>query len=386
MSQGLKVKARKKDCHLIIKIKLPKGSEISDSYFSIVSRNFVRGFFKPQSVKKNIIEYSGIVGISLYEYLMMPISKRDFYFVLAQIIISIRKVQSAKLPIYNLMMDLRNIYINETTKEIQFIYIPTVTSVQINTNMVELIRSVVYSSKPLEGKSGDYISDFAYFINGLMPFNIEEIEKYIEKQDRTIISTIKRSIIGTSGFITNKERDYYEHYQDDDATDKISEDDLPTGKLDDEEATGLLQDDYDEATGLLQDEETGKISRDKDEEATGLLTDGDSEDTGLLVVNQESIHFPTLLRVINDEVILINKPVFRLGKEKSYVDYFVTNNVAVSRGHADIIRRIDRCFIKDLNSKNHTYVNNQEIPIQTEVEIFDGDRIKLGNEEFIFNI
>lgn len=385
MAQGLKIKATKKDCRLIIKIKLPKDSEISDNYLSIVSRNFVRGFFKPQSVKKNIIEYYGIVGVSLYEYLKNPISKRDFYFILAQIIILIRKIQSANLPIYNLLMDYRNIYINEVTKEIQFIYIPTVKSVQPNTNMVELIQSVVYSAKPLEGKSGDCISNFAYFINGLKPFNIDEIEKYIEKQDRTIISTIKRSIIGTSGFITNKEREYYEHYQDEEETDQMSEEDedLPTENLKDEEATGLLGDDgYDEATGLLQDEETGPV----DDEATGLLTEDGSEDTGLLVGNQDNIHFPTLLRVINDEVILINKPVFRLGKEKSYVDYFVTNNVAVSRGHADIIRRRDRCFIKDLNSKNHTYVNNQEIPIQTEVEIFDGDRIKLGNEEFIFNI
>ncbi len=385
MAQGLKIKVTKKDCRLIIKIKLPKDSEVSDNYLSIVSRNFVRGFFKPKSVKKNTIEYYGVIGISLYEYLKNPVSKRDFYFILAQIIILIRKIQSANLPIYNLLMDYRNIYINEVTKEIQFIYIPTVKSAQTNTNMVELIQSIVYSARPFEGKSGNYISDFAYFINGLMPFNIDEIEKYIEKQDRTIISTIKRSIIGTSGFITNKEREYYEHYQDEEETDQMSEDDedLPTENLKDEEATGLLGDDgYDEATGLLQDEETGPM----DNEATGLLTGDDSEDTGLLVENQDSIHFPTLLRVINDEVILINKPVFRLGKEKSYVDYFVTNNVAVSRGHADIIRRKNRCFIMDLNSKNHTYVNNQEIPIQTEVEIFDGDSIKLGNEEFIFNI
>ena len=53
LAQGLKIKAIKKDCRLIIKIKLPKDSEISDNYLSVVSRNFVRGFFKPQSVKKH---------------------------------------------------------------------------------------------------------------------------------------------------------------------------------------------------------------------------------------------------------------------------------------------------------------------------------------------
>ena len=78
--------------------------------------------------------------------------------------------------------------------------------------------------------------------------------------------------------------------------------------------------------------------------------------------------------------------MFRLGKEKSYVDYFVNNNIAVSRSHADIITRGNRSYIKDLNSKNHTYINDREVPVHYEVEINDGDRLKLGNEEFVFRV
>lgn len=70
---------------------------------------------------------------------------------------------------------------------------------------------------------------------------------------------------------------------------------------------------------------------------------------------------------------------------KGYVDYFVTNNNAVSRGHADIITRGNRYFVRDLNSKNKTFINGQAIPAQYECEIFDGNRLTLGNEEFIFN-
>lgn len=81
----------------------------------------------------------------------------------------------------------------------------------------------------------------------------------------------------------------------------------------------------------------------------------------------------------------MNKPVFRLGKERSYVDYFVTNNIAVSRSHADIITRNGQFYIVDLNSKNHTYINDQILPVHCEIEINDGDRLKLGNEEFIFH-
>ena len=176
--------------------------------------------------------------------------------------------------------------------------------------------------------------------------------------------------------MTDKRKDYYEHYGNraskDDATDLLSESDELTGLLRDDEATGLLTDDSDEATGLLND----------GDEATGLLND-DDEATGLLA--EESVHYPTLYRVLTEEHISVNKPVFRLGKERSYVDYFVTNNNAVSRGHADIITRGNRYFVRDLNSKNKTFINGQAIPAQYECEIFDGNRLTLGNEEFIFN-
>jgi pSer/pThr/pTyr-binding forkhead associated (FHA) protein len=97
-----------------------------------------------------------------------------------------------------------------------------------------------------------------------------------------------------------------------------------------------------------------------------------------------SVHYPALLRVLTNETISVNKPVFRLGKERSYVDYFVTNNNAVSRSHADIITRGRKYFVIDLNSKNHTYINDQIIAVHCETEIRNGDRLKLGNEEFIF--
>lgn len=93
-----------------------------------------------------------------------------------------------------------------------------------------------------------------------------------------------------------------------------------------------------------------------------------------------------MYRLLTNETFLINKPVFRIGKEKSYSDYFVANNNMVSRSHADIIARGGRYFIVDLNSKNRTFVNETPIPAQQETEIHDGDAIRLANEEFEFRI
>ena len=82
----------------------------------------------------------------------------------------------------------------------------------------------------------------------------------------------------------------------------------------------------------------------------------------------------------------LNKPVFRIGKEKSYVDYFIGDNSAISRSHANVISREGQYFITDTNSTNHTYVNGNMIQSNVEVQLADGDKIRLANEDFTFSI
>ena len=388
----MKFKAKAKDCQLLVKVKTSGNEIIDEKELDRFARVFLRGFLKPKVVKKNVVEYTGPVGISLYERLKRPLSKRDFLFILEQIVVAVQKLQANSMGINNLVMNLQYVFINEVTKEVQFIYIPTVAGIQ-NLNLIEFIETVAYSVRPSDEKDNEFVSRFIYFFKAMKPFDINKVEAFVAKEDRSVVNTIKKQNAGQSGFMTNKQQHYYEHYDkkdsDEEATGLIGDDD-PTGLLvEDEDPTGLLVEGGDEATGLLSDEDeaTGLLSSNEEDEATGLLSGGDEDEaTGLLVENNANVRFPTLFRVLTEETISVNKPVFRLGKEKSYVDYFVTNNIAVSRSHADIITRGNKYFVKDLNSKNRTYINNQELPIHMEVEIHDGDRLKLGNEEFIFNV
>lgn len=395
----MKYKAKSKDCQLTVRAKTSFGETIDEKELDRFSRVFLRGFLKPKMLKKNQVEYTGPIGITLYERLKRPVSKRDFLFILEQIVVAVQKLQANDMPINNLVMNLRYVFINEATKELQFVYMPT-KSGMTNMNVIEFIESVVYSIKPADDKDNEYASRFIYFFRAMKPFDINKVEAFVAKEDRSVVNTIKKQNAGQSGFMTNKQKHYYDHYDekkngedDDDPTGLLAEeDDDPTGLLveDDDDPTGLLvKNGDDDATGLLGDDDdaTGLLNNSEEDEATGLLTSiSDDEATGLLVENNANVRFPTLFRVLTGETISINKPVFRLGKEKSYVDYFVTNNIAVSRSHADIITRGMRHFVIDLNSKNHTYINNQELPIHYEIEIHDGDMLKLGNEEFIFSV
>lgn len=95
---------------------------------------------------------------------------------------------------------------------------------------------------------------------------------------------------------------------------------------------------------------------------------------------------PHLLRKKTNEKISLNKPIYRIGKERSYVDYFIGDNTAISRSHANLVSREGAYFVVDTNSTNHTFVNGTMINSNEEIPINHGDIIRLANEDFEFKI
>ena len=405
----MRISAKTKDCRLMVKVKTSFNEAVDEKELDRFARVFLRCFLKPKLLKKNAIEYSGPIGITLQERMKKEVTKRDFLFILEHIVVAVQKLLANNFPLHNLKMNMQHIYINETTRELQFLYIPVIGSTE-NANIIDLFNAVIYSARPAQEKDTEYISRFNYFFDGLKPFDIEKIEQFIYREDRSVVNTIKKHNAGQSGFMTSKHKHYLEHLdeQQSDTEEKMeTQDDDPTGLLtqDDDDPTGLLNNTDDEATGYLDEDATGLLGDDDptgfldaddektglltDDEATGLLTDADEEGTDLLIedsADNYTVFFPELFRVLTGETIKIDKPVFRIGKERSYVDYFVTNNNAISRSHADIITRESGCFVVDLNSKNRTYINNVPLAVQEETRISDGDSLRLGNEEFIFHI
>lgn len=95
---------------------------------------------------------------------------------------------------------------------------------------------------------------------------------------------------------------------------------------------------------------------------------------------------PYLIRVNTEEKIIINKPVFKIGKASRGVDFHVSGNGAVSRQHAIILHKGDSYYIKDNKSTNHTYVDGAEVPADEEVLLKNNSTISLGDEDFTFKL
>ena len=92
------------------------------------------------------------------------------------------------------------------------------------------------------------------------------------------------------------------------------------------------------------------------------------------------------LQILKDsgvEEVAINKPSFIIGRLEGQVDYVHSNN-AIGKVHAEIITREGCYYLKDLNSKNGTYINGKRLDSNKEYEIKNNDKITLANSEFVF--
>lgn len=104
----MKFKTKQKECQLIVKVKTSSKEIVDEKEIDRFSRVFLRGFLKPKMIKKNLIEYTGPVGISLYDRMKKPISKRDFLFIIEQVVVRLCRCRR------NWMMPLKLLNLRKT--------------------------------------------------------------------------------------------------------------------------------------------------------------------------------------------------------------------------------------------------------------------------------
>ena len=108
-------------------------------------------------------------------------------------------------------------------------------------------------------------------------------------------------------------------------------------------------------------------------------------DTVILEHKQEKFPVLKTLRDGEPDTVVINKSNFIIGRLKGQVDYVHTSS-SVGKVHAEIISRDGVYFLKDLNSRNGTFINGMKIESNKEYRLNDNDKITLANTEFMFLI
>lgn len=388
-----KCRAKAKDGQLLVKVRLSLREKINQKgldYFSNKNVGNFRGLLRVKQVKRNAVEYYGPISISLYQRLKKPIGKYEFFLIMEQIVGIARRLEQENLPICHVRFCLKDVFINKVTKELQLIYLP-LEHTKEEPDILDLVYRIIYFSQPAPEQDMDYISRFTCFVRGLQRFEAESVEEFIRREDEKIVDSIRSRGTGTSGFITNKVAEYYDHY---DRKRQKSQEEIQTTVLvkfadgSSAEKTGKREgadrDDEVPATEELRKKNSERWS--DDEPVTEKLVEDDTTDLlgGTLHLQAGSIPYAALYRCNVKEWVRINRQVFRIGSEKSYSDYYISDNPSISSGHADIIVKRQKFLIMDLDSINGTYVNGERIPGRQEVELKNGDRLRLADEEFTF--
>lgn len=329
-----KLKVSIKKSTVTAMMKAGRKERINETELSQLARIKPCGIMHVTKTKKDSVIYTCPANINLTDRLKKAISKYDFFFMIEQIVIMVQDVYNNGLNVNSVRFNMDDVYINEMTKEMYFIYFPIVGG-QESADIVGFIENIIYTMTPVINEDTNYISRFMYYVRSFHGFNGNAIEKYISREERAVVNVLKNKAVTM------------------------------------QQQTMQQQ--------IMQQVMQGSM------DGTTVLSDDGISVQQIQQMQPVNYHFASLTRQVTGEKIELGKPSFVLGKNPEKSDYAVADNTNISRVHAVITTRNGRYYVMDQNSTNGTFINGRIIKAGQETEILPGDCLMLANEEFIFN-
>lgn len=334
-----KLKVSIKKSTVTAMMKAGRKERINETELSQLARIKPCGIMHVTKTKKDSVTYTCPANINLTDRLKKAVSKYDFFFMMEQIVIMVQDVYNNGLNVNSVRFNMDDVYINEMTKEMYFIYFPIVGG-QESADIVGFIENIIYTMTPVINEDTNYISRFMYYVRSFHGFNGNAIEKYISREERAVVNVLKNKAVTMQQRIMQQQTMQQQIMQQ-----------VMQGSMD---GTTVLSDDGISVQQIQQ-------------------------------MQPVNYHFASLTRQVTGEKIELGKPSFVLGKNPEKSDYAVADNTNISRVHAVITMRNGRYYVMDQNSTNGTFINGRIIKAGQETEILPGDCLMLANEEFIFN-
>lgn len=334
-----KLKVSIKKSTVTAMMKAGRKERINETELSQLARIKTCGIMHVTKTKKDSVIYTCPANINLTDRLKKAISKYDFFLMIEQIVIMVEDVYNNGLNVNSVRFNMDDVYINEMTKEMYFIYFPIVGG-QESADIVGFIENIIYTMTPVINEDTNYISRFMYYVRSFHGFNGNAIEKYISREERAVVNVLKNKAVTMQQQIMQQQTMQQQIMQQ-----------VMQGSMD---GTTVLSDDGISVQQIQQ-------------------------------MQPVNYHFASLTRQVTGEKIELGKPSFVLGKNPEKSDYAVADNTNISRVHAVITMRNGRYYVMDQNSTNGTFINGRIIKAGQETEILPGDCLMLANEEFIFN-
>lgn len=348
MVKVAKYRVTAKGSLVTVKSKLTKKDIVSTREIEFLMGTYIKGLFKITYDGKRTIEYTAPMASTLEKFLKnYMIDDLCFWRIIAQILQISMYMELSGLNPNNMWMDISAVFINNSTKDLYFIYQPFVT-VQNQGNAFSLIQDITQLElKKTPDEQRQYLLEFQNFLGQGNQYRMEVIKQYVEKvypEMRIMEQEIYRP--GKSEYIL--QTPVYRHCD---------------AKVMEENDTVCLQEEGTVVLGYAQTDE---------DDAYGATT--------LLVHKNEKKLF--LVRQKDNERIQISGKAFRIGKDNEN-DYMIKGNTAVSRKHAVVTMSDGEYYLEDKNSTNGTFVNGVRVETSEKILLKDGDEVIFADDIYM---
>lgn len=400
---------------------------IDNLTLKMICNNKINGLASVEYIQNNTkceLKYYVSEMTTADKVLTNEVNKSDLLKLLSGILDSVANIGDYMIDRKNILLDTKYIFVNEKDYNVDLICLP-LTNIPENDNMDLFLKKLMVNTTFNQSENCDYVASIINFLNQSDNVSLKDLKQLINSL--TIEADSDKAQENTGGntsvnqgnqYINNVDVNNKEvqpenaqpaitpvHRENRQAyvqkvnqpvnngqqaqfqpANNIQQQQQPMNSVQPQQSQRLApkpvtpQHMNVQPTSAPQNQQGGNFGE------TTVLNAAASSDTTVLNPGMLFNNMPYVIRKKTGERIDIDKPVFRIGKEKSYVDYFIGDNSAISRSHANILTKEDKYYIIDTNSTNHTFIEGQMIPPNKEIQLASGQMIKLANEEFEFHI
>lgn len=386
---GNKIKKIEKNNLTFLEIKSEKGQVLNPTEVEAVTKNKIEGLL-PLSVKEGRNSFKltyNITGMKSLNYYLRNtlLNKQLFGFLLQNILNILKAIDSNFFQFSSLLMTFSKVKVEPSSKRLYFIYVPIQyynNGVSLKEFLLDIIQIAQFDSK----EDLSYVSEYLRILNTGVNFSVFELEEYINSITGKTVKTQKNKKCPHCGMIVSEDANFCSECQYNFTKKSVS------GELRDHVYDPFKEtdeDDYSEKYEYDEPEEDKAGSQgDTDEFGTSVLgydEDDDGAETTVLNQPKQIVKTGYIKRLSNNEKKEINKGEYLIGRSLK-CDFSIPDNSAVGRRHAFIHKQEDHFYIIDNNSTNRTYLNGKVIPQNEKIELFNDTKIRLADENFVFNI
>ncbi|MCR4795934.1 MAG: FHA domain-containing protein [Ruminococcus sp.] len=362
-----------------IKCRFTGNEMLNEPEYRYFIDNRIKGWLVPFSEGADRLEFTGAKGIPLINKIKSGIDKQEYFLIVKNLLDIIKVAETCGFNMTNIVLAPDFITIDTDNFDIWLFYLPLWYNESCNDGIVNCLRKISTYAKYKSQSDYLAVDGFMNFVCRESGFTISEAKEYIRREVPELFAAQPSKPEHTQFSRPASRTPESAHTQFSRPSAHIPE---PATRVN---MAQTIINDINKGSQEFKHTAAPEIPEPK------IIPSLESNKRSGLpeLVKSEHIkptpkNYPQLTRRATGVTMKIDKPVFRIGKERDRVDFCITENRTISRLHATIYTRNGSCYVEDNNSTNRTYINGTPVPADTEIKIKNGDVLKLSNEEFDF--